>query len=115
MKQYYLYTFILAVFLTFSAPNAAFAQEKTTSSGNKTEIPIEGLSIYPNPVTNGKVYISTSQNKEKEIQIFNVLGKPVQRTKLRGKELDVSSLNAGIYILKIKEEKATATRKLVVR
>ncbi|WP_037318954.1 T9SS type A sorting domain-containing protein [Salegentibacter sp. Hel_I_6] len=114
MKQYYLYTFILAVFLTFSVPNAAFAQD-TTSSGNKTEVPIEGLSIYPNPVTNGKVYISTSQNKEKDIQIYNVLGKPVQRTKLRGKELDVSSLSAGIYILKIREEKSSATRKLVVR
>jgi len=114
MKQYYLYTFILAVFLTFSAPNAAYAQD-TTSSGNKTEVPIEGLSIYPNPVTNGKVYISTSQNKEKQIEIYNVLGKPVQRTKLRGKELDVSSLSAGVYILKIKEEKSTATRKLVVR
>ncbi|MBZ9629958.1 T9SS type A sorting domain-containing protein [Salegentibacter sp. LM13S] len=114
MKQYYLYSFILAIFLTFSAPNAAYAQD-TTSSGNRTEIPIEGLSIYPNPVTNGKVYISTSQNKEKDIQIFNVLGKPVQRTKLRGKELDVSNLSAGIYILKIKEEKSTATRKLVVR
>lgn len=114
MKQYYLYTFILALFLTFSAPNAAYAQD-TTSSGNKTEVPIEGLSIYPNPVTNGKVYISTSQNKEKDVQIYNVLGKPVQRTKLRGKELDVSSLSAGIYILKIKEEKSTATRKLVVR
>ncbi|WP_339649280.1 T9SS type A sorting domain-containing protein [uncultured Salegentibacter sp.] len=43
------------------------------------------------------------------------MGKPVQRTKLRGKELDVSSLSAGIYILKIKEEEASATRKLVVR
>ena len=114
MKQYYFYSLILAIFLTFSAPNAAYAQD-TTSSGNKTEVPIEGLSIYPNPVTNGKVYISTSQNKEKDIQIFNVLGKPVQRTKLRGKELDLSSLSAGIYILKIKEGKSTATRKLVVR
>ena len=114
MKQYYFYTFIIAVFLTFSAPNAVYAQD-TTSLGHKTEIPIDGLSIYPNPVTNGKVYISTSQNKDKDILFYNVLGKPVQRTKLRGKELDVSNLSAGIYILKIKEEDATATRKLVVR
>lgn len=114
MKQFYLYSFILAVFLTFSAPNAAYAQD-TTSTGNKTEIPIDGLSIYPNPVTSGKVYIRTSRNKEKEVQIYNVLGKPVQRTRIRGRELDVSSLSAGIYILKIKEEEASATRKLVVR
>jgi hypothetical protein len=114
MKQYYFYSFILAIFLTFSAPNAVYAQD-TTSTGNRIEIPIEGLSIYPNPVTSGKVYISTTRNKEKEIQIYNVLGKPVQRTKIRGKELDVSTLSAGIYILKIKEQEASATRKLVVR
>ncbi|MGB8375419.1 MAG: T9SS type A sorting domain-containing protein, partial [Salegentibacter sp.] len=69
----------------------------------------------PNPVTGGKVYISTKKNLEKEIEIYNVLGKPVFKTRLRGRELDISSLTAGIYILKIKEGDEKATRKLVVR
>ncbi len=96
----------------FTAPVVA---QDTTSSGNKTEIPIGGLSIYPNPVTGSKIYISTDKNLEKEIIIFNVLGKPVHKTRIKGKELDVSSLNAGIYILKIRENNSKATRKLVVK
>lgn len=113
MKHSYFYSFLIICFLAFSVP--AVAQQEPSPKGPKTELPIEGLSIYPNPVTGGKVYISSSRNQEKEIEIYNVLGKPVFKTRLRGKELDVSSLTAGIYILKIKEDDAKATRKLVVR
>ncbi|MDT0690708.1 T9SS type A sorting domain-containing protein [Salegentibacter sp. F188] len=112
MKQKYFLSFIFICFLSFATPVAA---QDTTSTGNRTEIPISGLSIYPNPVTGGKVYISTTRNLEKKIEIYNVLGKPVQKTKIRGKELDVSSLNPGIYILKIEEQQNKATRKLVIK
>ncbi|MGY5848314.1 T9SS type A sorting domain-containing protein [Salegentibacter sp. HM20] len=113
MKQYYLLSFILVLFLFAAAPNAV-AQD-SSRPGTQKEIPIDGLSIYPNPVTDGKVYITSSRNLEKEIEIYNVLGKPVQKLRLRGRELDVSALEAGIYILRISEDKANATRKLVVR
>lgn len=113
MKQYYFYSFIIICFLAFATP--AVAQE-TGRAGHRTEIPIDGLSIYPNPVTTGgKVYISTAKNLEKQIEIFNVLGKSIYQGKLIGKELDVSSLDPGIYILKIQEENSKATRKLVIR
>ena len=112
MKQKYLFTFLLFVFLIIAAPASAQDGELVPP---RTEVPIDGLSIYPNPVTGGKVYISSTKNQEKEIEIFNVLGKPVQKTRIRGKELDVSRLTSGIYILKIKEGKARATKKLVVR
>lgn len=76
---------------------------------------IDGFSLYPNPVTNGKVMINTINNGTKEIQIFNILGKSVISTNLKGKELNVSKLHAGIYILKIQENGKTATRKLVIK
>ncbi|WP_417885283.1 T9SS type A sorting domain-containing protein [Zunongwangia sp.] len=113
MKQKYLLTLLFSIFLLVAAP--ATAQQDNSRRPQKTEEAIDGLSIYPNPVTGGKVYITTTKNLEKEIEIFNVLGKPVQKTKLRGKELDVSNLIAGIYIVKIKEDKDIATRKLVVK
>lgn len=113
MKQSYFYTFLLLCFLMF-ATTATYAQD-TSRVENRTEVQIDGLSIYPNPVTGGKVYITTTSNMEKEVEIYNVLGKPIYRTKLRGKELDVSMLTAGIYILKITENGSRSTRKLVVR
>ena len=76
---------------------------------------IEGLSLYPNPVVNGKVYISTKEDLEKEITIFDVLGKKVLQTQLSSRELNVSSLSPGVYIIKINENQATATRKLIIR
>ncbi|WP_050979833.1 T9SS type A sorting domain-containing protein [Flavobacterium sp. ACAM 123] len=76
---------------------------------------IEGLNLYPNPVSSGKVYISTKNDSNKEIIIFDLLGKKVLQTLISSKELNVSSLNPGVYIIKINEDNATATRKLIVR
>ncbi|SDS19318.1 T9SS type A sorting domain-containing protein [Gramella sp. MAR_2010_147] len=112
MKKKYLFAFFLVCFLIIAAP--ARAQESDRAP-QRTEIPIDGLSIYPNPVTGGKVYISSTKNQDKIIDIYNVLGKPVQKARLRGRELDVATLTPGIYILKIQEGKARATRKLVVK
>ena len=112
MKQKYLFTLFLFCLLMIAAPVNA---QETDRVPERTEIPIDGLSIYPNPVTGGKVYISTTRNQDKVIEIYNVLGKPVHKTRLRGREMDVSNLTPGIYILKIQEGKAKATRKLVVK
>lgn len=71
--------------------------------------------MYPNPVSNGKVYISTKNDSDKEVIVFDLLGKKVLQTMLNSKELNVSSLIPGVYIIKINEDNATATRKLIVR
>lgn len=76
---------------------------------------IEGLSFYPNPVSSGKIYITSKLSLDKEITIFDVLGKKVLQHILNTKELNISTLSPGVYIIKIKEGEATATRKLIVR
>ncbi len=76
---------------------------------------INGFSLYPNPVTDGVLTINTLNNADKKIQIFDILGKQVLSTNLKGRELNVSKLNSGIYILKILEEGKMATRKLVIK
>lgn len=75
---------------------------------------IAGLNIYPNPVTNGKFFISTDANAEKSVAIFDVLGKQVVKT-IATESVNVSNLNAGVYIVKITEEGKTATRKLIIK
>jgi hypothetical protein len=76
---------------------------------------IEGLNFYPNPVSNGKIYITSKSSLDKEITIFDVLGKKVLQATLNAKELNVSNLSPGVYIIKIKESDATATRKLIIK
>lgn len=76
---------------------------------------IEGLSLYPNPVNGGKVSISTKNDSNKDITIFDLLGKKIFQTQLSGRELNISNLTPGVYIIKINEDGASATRKLIVR
>lgn len=76
---------------------------------------ITGLRVYPNPVTNGTLFIETSANADKKVVIFDVLGKKVLSTSTNDNAVNVSSLNAGVYIVKITEEGKTASRKLVIR
>ena len=76
---------------------------------------IEGFKLYPNPVINGKVYISTKEDAPKKILIFDVLGTKVLETTLVGQELNISELDAGVYVLRVFEKDRLATRKLIVK
>lgn len=111
MKKKYSFLVLFFAFFMF------FAHESHGQSATKLDASnaIEGLSIFPNPVVNGKVYISTKQNFAKQIDIYDALGKKIFSTALYGRELKLNNIKSGVYILKIKEGKLTATRKLVIR
>ncbi|MCJ7466521.1 MAG: T9SS type A sorting domain-containing protein [Maribacter sp.] len=102
MKQ--LYLIISLLFISFS-----YGQE------SKPNGEIDGFKLYPNPVTNGKVFIITGENAPKMILIFDVLGTEVLRTTLLGSELNLSDLGAGVYVLRVFEKNKVATRKLIVK
>lgn len=94
--------------------NPAVAQVSPPETSVK-EVPIEGLSIFPNPASGQKVYINTKDSKPKTVEVYNVLGNAILSAQLIGNELNISTLEPGVYIMKIQEGKSTATRKLVVR
>jgi len=107
MTKNYFYMFLFCLFTL-----AASAQDARQPVKDQT---IEGLNFYPNPVSNGKIYITSKSSLDKEITIFDVLGKRVLQTTLNSRELNVSNLSPGVYIIKIKENDATATRKLIIK
>lgn len=115
MKNYFYILFIM-IGLGFGVSGYAQTGAETSKTPlTSTSDGIHDLSIYPNPVSNGKIYITTKKNQTKDIEIYDVLGKKILATSLFGKELNISKLTPGIYILKIKEGSNSATRKLVVR
>lgn len=75
---------------------------------------IAGLSIYPNPVTKGTLYITSNSSSAKSVAIFDVLGKQVLNAKTSNNAVNVSSLKGGVYIVKITEDGKTDTKKLVI-
>ncbi len=94
-------------------PRNSSTAANTCSLGVKDN-DIAGLKVYPNPVTNGKLFITTDSNVEKTVAIYDVLGKQVVNTKATD-FVSVSNLKGGVYIVKITEEGKTATRKLVIK
>jgi hypothetical protein len=111
MKKNYFYFLLICLLLSVTT---LFAQE-SKQQPKVQDNAIEGLNFYPNPVTNGKLYITSKNNEDKQIAIFDVLGKKVFQVLLTSKELNISSLSPGIYFIKIEEGDASTTRKLIVR
>lgn len=113
MKKNYIYIILIA--LSLFSLSASAQENKSANMGKTQESTIEGLSIYPNPTNGDKIYIVSKLALEKEIEIFDVLGKRILQTTIGSKELNIGNLNAGVYIIKIREGEASATRKLIVK
>ena len=109
-KKYFYITLLLLFMFSLSA----VAQENKGGIVAGKE-PIEGLSIYPNPAKADRIYITTAKPAmSRDVEIFDIFGKRIMQATLNGKELNISNLTRGVYIIKIKEGDASATRKLVI-
>ncbi|MBG7611515.1 T9SS type A sorting domain-containing protein [Polaribacter sp. BAL334] len=89
-------------------------KDATASVKNNT---IKGFATYPNPVTSDNVTITSNSAENKQVVIFNVLGKKVVSTNFTGtkSDINVANLASGIYILKVTEGTKTATSKLIIK
>lgn len=76
---------------------------------------IAGFKLYPNPVFEDVVYISTQNNAPKTVVIFDVFGAVMLQDRMLTNSLSISHLTPGVYVLKVTEEQKTMTRKLVVK
>lgn len=75
---------------------------------------IAGLKVYPNPCESQFVYITSNSQENKTINVFDILGKNVLSTTTTDK-VNVSSLESGVYLVKITEGENTSVRQLVVK
>tara|TARA_R110001583_G_scaffold21685_11_gene82137 strand:- start:2341 stop:3984 length:1644 start_codon:yes stop_codon:yes gene_type:complete len=76
---------------------------------------IENFKMYPNPVSNGILNMSSNNNANKQVEIYTLNGQQVYSENLQFKEkINISNLNTGIYLVRIIEEGNISTRKLVI-
>ncbi len=114
------YLFIVLVFVFCLSFYDIQAQANTAQETSENPQEIKGFNIYPNPVTLGdKLFITSNLGLTKTVTIYNVLGKKVLFKVMVGKELDISSLNSGVYIIRVKERRVkeregNLTTKLVI-
>lgn len=69
--------------------------------------------MYPNPNNGNTLFFSTT--KDVYLEIINVLGKQVKSVQitLQNKNIDISDLSEGVYLVKITDKKQFITKKLV--
>ncbi|WP_053002259.1 T9SS type A sorting domain-containing protein [Kordia jejudonensis] len=76
------------------------------------------FSLYPNPLNGAtSLTIQGLTNRNTSVVIYDMLGKEVVNTTVTNNTLNVSSLNAGIYLVKILEDNSSKStiKKLIVR
>ena len=76
---------------------------------------IDGFAMYPNPTSLGYVNISSKNNAKMNVAVFDILGKQVLTKTVSDNTLNVSNLASGIYIMKVSQENAISTQKLVIQ
>lgn len=76
---------------------------------------IVDFKLYPNPVSENRVYITTKNNATKDIVVYNIFGEVVLKQRITTKELNISKLVSGMYLIQVTENKKSITRKLVVK
>lgn len=76
---------------------------------------IEGFNVYPNPVKNGKISISTKSSLEKNVVIYSILGSVVYQKIVRANEtINVNNLNTGLYFVQVEEDDKVSVKKIVI-
>jgi beta-glucanase (GH16 family) len=68
--------------------------------------------VYPNPASDF-ISIKTEKSIDK-IEVYSTIGKLVLREKSISKNLNVKSLKAGLYLMKIYSEDKIATKKIIL-
>ena len=75
---------------------------------------VSNFSLYPNPTNTGFVNITTTSSEKVNVNVFDILGKKVISQTLNNNTLNVSDLNSGVYIVKLTQNGASTTKKLVI-
>lgn len=90
---------------------------ETLSTADNTLLS-ERIKLFPNPIASGNTLkIDLGARLEAKIEIYNITGKLVlaeNTNRLSEKELNVSSLTNGIYIVKVSANTTSISRKLVI-
>jgi Secretion system C-terminal sorting domain/Redoxin len=91
---------------TLTVPNLITTAALATSNFEKSKI-----MVYPNP-SNG--IVNTNTNESVKVAVIDVLGKTVFQTISNNSSVDLSSLQKGMYIIKVTGENINYTEKLIL-
>jgi hypothetical protein len=87
-----------------------------TTNVRRIQKDINSLKVYPNPASNGTIYLESASEEELNIRIFDLRGALImQRTIANNQRIDVSGLAKGTYILNAVINNESINRKLFIK
>ena len=95
--------------------NLAITQTFAETLSNEEFTIANGFKVYPNPTSLGFVNIASASNETISVAVYDILGKQVINQTLNNNRLNVSTLNSGVYIMKVTQNNASVTKKLIVK
>ncbi|WP_298955343.1 GEVED domain-containing protein [uncultured Nonlabens sp.] len=98
--------------IAIDAINLVSTEVANNAYSNATVVTSSNITIYPNPVKEGLLFISSNQ-KEMEYAIYNLQGQTVIKGNT-DKEVDVDVLKSGIYLIEIKTANQTVVKRFIV-
>ena len=131
MKKIFILSIIYLAAFTVSAQSARLMTESQSNKNSvanaiipNSEVSIENLSVYPNPVVDMlKISFKSTRRTIAVISIFNNIGKQVysqessvdQGNNLLNIDVRSKAIEPGIYFIQLVVEKEVITRKLIVK
>lgn len=92
----------------------SFADVTPTTLSN-ADFSADVFKLYPNPAKSNFVNITSTGLGAIQANVFDILGKQVINTAVTNGRLNISSLNTGVYIVKLTQGEATTTKKLIIQ
>jgi len=88
--------------------------DNLTATASREDMELSQIKIYPNPVENTLFIQNTRDYPIEKIEIFDAIGKKVYDSEsLSSNSVDVSTLTAGIYLVKLYSDSTHTTQKIV--
>ena len=87
----------------------------TSTSLSLDDTSLTDLKVFPNPSSVDFLTISTAEQGDKYVKVFNVTGQMLMNTKLlQDQKLNISSLSSGFYLIEVNINGRSDTLKLII-
>jgi len=87
---------------------------QNASTASVDDLTANSVKMYPNPAK-GVVNFTSASNADLDVAVYDLLGKEVLRANAVQSQLNISSLNPGMYFVNMTQGSTVSTKKLVVR
>lgn len=112
--------FFVSVMLSYSYMRAAdnWGNPITSEQLRDQQLPANAVILSPNPTVNKRFAITLKNLRgESQVEIYNILGKSVKKIKTTSERIlvDLNDFSAGIYLVRVTNNRRNLVKKIVVK